>query len=279
MRGGRAKLRPSLSFVPRVCGRPPPPVSCGMLALIVLVGTGLLRPLPVDRPARAVALPKAVVGASVSLAPLAALAEEAADIDYGSVNAPNFILPLGALLAILTALLPVLLRAGDDAAKEMQERDRDTFGKVKSRGGPRLRALAHGRRASPATHLPGVRGLGRRQPQAQVRRPPRLGVAESHQRPRRGPWRVAEGRVGRHQCWQTLRWGRDVPPSNLAGRFAWTDHGVEHCTSRLCSGQRPGRRVIHVQSGRPWARGAWRRGWSDFKTGVLWPGRRPVADQ
>lgn len=47
----------------------------------------------------------------------------------GSVSAPDFILPLGAGLAILTALLPIALRSGDDAAREMQERDADTFGK------------------------------------------------------------------------------------------------------------------------------------------------------
>lgn len=48
----------------------------------------------------------------------------------GSVSAPSFILPLGAALAILTALLPIALRSGDDAARAMQERDAETFGKT-----------------------------------------------------------------------------------------------------------------------------------------------------
>lgn len=37
-----------------------------------------------------------------------------------------------ALAVIATALLPLALQAGDDAQREMAERDQDTFGKGKS---------------------------------------------------------------------------------------------------------------------------------------------------
>lgn len=48
---------------------------------------------------------------------------------FDSVSAPDFILPLGAGLAILTALLPIALKGGDEAARAMQERDAESFGK------------------------------------------------------------------------------------------------------------------------------------------------------
>ncbi|CAM9593494.1 unnamed protein product [Phaeothamnion confervicola] len=48
----------------------------------------------------------------------------------GSVDAPGWVLPVGAILVIGTAaLIPVLLKPGDDAAAAMQERDQDKWGK------------------------------------------------------------------------------------------------------------------------------------------------------
>eukprot|EP00904_Undaria_pinnatifida_P003779 jgi/Undpi1/13401/HiC_scaffold_8.g03060.m1 len=42
----------------------------------------------------------------------------------GTVDAPGWVLPAGAAAVILTAgLIPLLLKPGDDAAKDMQERD------------------------------------------------------------------------------------------------------------------------------------------------------------
>ncbi|CAM9148532.1 unnamed protein product [Scytosiphon promiscuus] len=42
----------------------------------------------------------------------------------GTVDAPGWVLPLGAFAVILTAgLIPLLLKPGDDAARDMQERD------------------------------------------------------------------------------------------------------------------------------------------------------------
>jgi hypothetical protein len=72
-----------------------------------------------------------VITAAVALtaSPLLALAEEAADdYEYGAVNAPIGIAWAGGVLAILTALLPVALRGGEEAFEEMKERDAGKFG-------------------------------------------------------------------------------------------------------------------------------------------------------
>lgn len=57
--------------------------------------------------------------------PLIALAEE--DYEYGAVDAPPFVPIVGGLLAILTALLPIALRGGEEAFEEMK--DDGSFGK------------------------------------------------------------------------------------------------------------------------------------------------------
>lgn len=78
-------------------------------------------------PPRALTPPSTkAVAAAIASIPMAALAE---DYEYGAVAAPGWVLPLGAVLAIATALLPLVLRAGDDAQREMAERDSDSFGK------------------------------------------------------------------------------------------------------------------------------------------------------
>jgi hypothetical protein len=50
--------------------------------------------------------------------PLIALAED--DYEYGAVDAPPFVPIIGGILAILTALLPVFLRSGEEAFEEMK---------------------------------------------------------------------------------------------------------------------------------------------------------------
>lgn len=66
----------------------------------------------------------------VSTSPLIALAEE--DYEYGAVDAPIGLAWGAGILAILTALLPVLLKGGEEAFEEMKERDKDTFGSNKA---------------------------------------------------------------------------------------------------------------------------------------------------
>ena len=63
-----------------------------------------------------------------ALMPLAAFAAEQADeYEYGAVSAPPIVPIVGGLLAILTALLPIVLRRGEEAFEEMKARD--DFGK------------------------------------------------------------------------------------------------------------------------------------------------------
>lgn len=64
----------------------------------------------------------------ISTSPLIALAEEVDDYEYGAVNAPIGIAWAGGLLAVLTALLPLALRGGEEAFEEMKERDSGKWG-------------------------------------------------------------------------------------------------------------------------------------------------------
>jgi hypothetical protein len=84
---------------------------------------------PVSVPSRFAVAAAAFATACAPLLALAAAEEE--DYEYGAVNAPGGIgiAVVGGILAILTALLPVLLRGGEEAFEEIRERDQDTFGK------------------------------------------------------------------------------------------------------------------------------------------------------
>lgn len=69
-----------------------------------------------------------VAAATLIMSPLAALAEEAGDYEYGAVDAPIGLAWGAGVLAILTALLPIALRGGEDAFNEMREQDADQWG-------------------------------------------------------------------------------------------------------------------------------------------------------
>jgi hypothetical protein len=68
----------------------------------------------------------ALTVAAINIAPLAALAEE--DYEYGAVDAPIGIAVGGGILAILTALLPVVMKGGEEAFEEMKDQSADSFG-------------------------------------------------------------------------------------------------------------------------------------------------------
>ena len=68
------------------------------------------------------------VAVVLATSPWMALAEEAEEYEYGSVNAPIGIAWAGGVLAILTAFLPVALRGGEEAFEEMKERDSGKWG-------------------------------------------------------------------------------------------------------------------------------------------------------
>ena len=58
------------------------------------------------------------------------------DYVYGAVNAPGWVLPLGAVLVIATAAIPILLRPGENALEQQrinEEKTGTTFNKRKNK--------------------------------------------------------------------------------------------------------------------------------------------------
>lgn len=70
----------------------------------------------------------ATAGVVLATSPLVALAEEADDIEYGSVDAPIGIAVAGGILAILTAAVPVLMQGGEEEFNKMRDQDSATWG-------------------------------------------------------------------------------------------------------------------------------------------------------
>jgi hypothetical protein len=66
--------------------------------------------------------------AVIATSPLAALAEEVDDYEYGAVDAPIGIAVAGGILAILTAAVPVFMQGGEEAFNEMKDRDSGVWG-------------------------------------------------------------------------------------------------------------------------------------------------------
>ena len=63
------------------------------------------------------------VAAALTPAPALAAAADACGSECGKVDAPGWILPVGAILVIGTALLPVVLSQGEEAFDDIKERD------------------------------------------------------------------------------------------------------------------------------------------------------------
>lgn len=70
----------------------------------------------------------ATTAAIIATSPLAALAEEVDDYEYGAVDAPIGIAVAGGILAILTAAVPVFMQGGEEAFNEMKDRDSGVWG-------------------------------------------------------------------------------------------------------------------------------------------------------
>jgi hypothetical protein len=49
--------------------------------------------------------------------------------EYGAVAAPDWVLPLGAFLVILTAAIPILLKPGEEALDQQRENEKITNNK------------------------------------------------------------------------------------------------------------------------------------------------------
>ncbi|KAJ1460593.1 hypothetical protein M885DRAFT_509651 [Pelagophyceae sp. CCMP2097] len=103
------------------------------LTLLLAVGTGALAPAPKAVAVRAQPQFKPLAAMTAALGPLLAALPALADEDgyeYGAVAAPGWVLPAGAVAVIFTALIvPLALKSGDDAQREMADRDVDSFGK------------------------------------------------------------------------------------------------------------------------------------------------------
>ncbi|CAN0104130.1 unnamed protein product [Ectocarpus sp. 12 AP-2014] len=96
-----------------------PPSSRASVAASGRQCTRMVSPLPAAASAGASSLTTVLQS---SVVPLIAAAGGVAE--PGSVDAPGWVLPAGAVAVILTAgLIPLLLKPGDDAARDMQERD------------------------------------------------------------------------------------------------------------------------------------------------------------
>jgi hypothetical protein len=71
----------------------------------------------------------AIITANTFVVPIVQAIVEDDNYEYGAVDAPIGIAVGGGILAILTALLPIALRGGEEAFEEIKDRDSDTFGK------------------------------------------------------------------------------------------------------------------------------------------------------
>lgn len=86
----------------------------------------------VDARAAAAAVATVLAGPAMALAQAQAVVDEA---QYGTVEAPAWVLPVGALIVVSTAgLVPLFLKGGEEAQKAMAERDADVFDRSNSRG-------------------------------------------------------------------------------------------------------------------------------------------------
>ena len=59
------------------------------------------------------------------------MAFDACCSECGTVDAPGWVLPLGAVLVIGTSLLPLALKDGEEAFDDIKERDAGFFGKTR----------------------------------------------------------------------------------------------------------------------------------------------------
>jgi hypothetical protein len=107
-----------------------------ILALLGFNGASALVASPAVRSAIVPARSSAPVAMMPSVYQVATLLAEIVDADgeraYGSVDAPGWVLPVGAIVVIGTSLLPILLAPGEKALEKMREEEGNRFG---SKGG------------------------------------------------------------------------------------------------------------------------------------------------
>lgn len=111
-------------------------INACLLALLGLHGASALMASPAVRPAVVPARSSTPVAMMPSVYQVATLLAEIVDAEgertYGAVDAPGWVLPVGAVVVIGTSLLPILLAPGEKALEKMRENESNRFG---SKGG------------------------------------------------------------------------------------------------------------------------------------------------
>ena len=106
-----------------------------LLLLALLPAALAFRPLPV-KPRLVKSQLRDLNSWSSSFLAAAEAVDKPDDYVYGAVNAPGWVLPLGAVLVIATAAIPILLRPGENALEEQrinEEKMGTTFNKRKNK--------------------------------------------------------------------------------------------------------------------------------------------------
>mmetsp|Transcript_4586 Transcript_4586/g.13517 ORF Transcript_4586/g.13517 Transcript_4586/m.13517 type:complete len:108 (+) Transcript_4586:79-402(+) len=98
---------------------------------LLLASASALAPVQTKR------LKPAAAALAPALLPAAAFAADS--YEYGAVDAPGWILPAGAVLAIATALLPLALQSGEEGLEEMRGNEGNSFGSGKDMLGSKRR--------------------------------------------------------------------------------------------------------------------------------------------
>ncbi|CAM9615525.1 unnamed protein product [Heterosigma akashiwo] len=73
--------------------------------------------------------PKAALASLAAAIPSSVYAavEQADDYEYGAVNAPGWILPVGAFVVIATAAVPIFLQSGQEAFDDISDKSKDQW--------------------------------------------------------------------------------------------------------------------------------------------------------
>jgi len=107
-----------------------------VLALLGFHGASALVASPAVRTVTVPARSSTPVAMMPSVYQVATLLAEIVDAEgertYGAVDAPGWVLPVGAVVVIGTSLLPILLAPGEKALEKMREDEGNGFG---SKGG------------------------------------------------------------------------------------------------------------------------------------------------
>jgi hypothetical protein len=95
-----------------------------ILILVVIATASAFRGLPVR--SRSVSTKVNVFPFSSLLTAAQEITSKGDDYVYGAVSAPEWALPLGAVLVIATAAIPLLLRPGEEALEQQRENEKTT---------------------------------------------------------------------------------------------------------------------------------------------------------